>query len=53
VLRIADRAAWVDRKLAALDATLDVILGRSHALGQSPNDVAEATVEALLRKVAA
>jgi leucine dehydrogenase len=53
VLRIADRAGWIERRLAALDATLDAILGRAQALGQSPNDVAEATVEALLRKVAA
>jgi leucine dehydrogenase len=48
ILRIEDRARWVGGKLAASAATLDAILTRARAADVSPNDIAEATVEAAL-----
>jgi leucine dehydrogenase len=48
ILRIEDRARWVEGKLAASAATLDTILTRARSANVSPNDIAEATVEASL-----
>ncbi|MFC2969241.1 Glu/Leu/Phe/Val family dehydrogenase [Acidimangrovimonas pyrenivorans] len=53
ILRISDRAGYVDQKLAAVETTLDRILTRAAEADLSPNDIAEATVgERLVRPAA-
>lgn len=41
ILRIRDREAFVEDKLAAIDATLDMILGEAGRTGRSPADLAD------------
>jgi len=44
ILEIANREAWVDDKVAALDATMDAILSEAARKGVSPADVAQDVV---------
>ena len=53
ILRIQDRAAFVEDKLTSLDATMDSILTRAIRADVSPNDVAEQIVDEMLRPDAA
>lgn len=53
VLRIETRATWVEKKLDALNATLDRILTRAAAEDVGPDAVADATVEAQMAQSAA
>lgn len=48
ILKIDDRAAFVDEKLAAMAATMDTILTEAARLGVSPAAVADRMVEARL-----
>ncbi len=53
ILQIRDRAAFVDEKLAAAEATLDAILGRAVARNISPNRLADDIVLAKMERPAA
>ncbi len=53
ILRVADREVWVDRRLRALEATIDRILTRAQAEAVSPHEVAESIVHEMLRAQAA
>ncbi|GGH35601.1 leucine dehydrogenase [Cribrihabitans marinus] len=53
ILRIDNRAAWVDEKLDALNRTMDRILTGAARRSVSPNEVAESIVAEILHKTAA
>lgn len=53
ILEIANREAWVDDKVAALDATMDAILSEAARKGVSPADVAQDVVARAITERAA
>lgn len=53
ILRVADRAPWVEQKLAALDATLGAVFDTARRENRAPGDVAESVAEARIRAEAA
>ncbi|TCK99787.1 leucine dehydrogenase [Shimia isoporae] len=53
ILEVADRAAYVDEKLATLDVTLDAILTRAKQMDCSPDAVATSIVDEMLAAKAA
>jgi leucine dehydrogenase len=53
ILEIRDRAAFVDKKLTALEDTLEHILSRAARSGRGPDAVATETVDEMLRQKAA
>ncbi len=53
ILEVAERAAFVDEKLATLDITLDRILTRARQQACSPEAVATSTVDQMLNQIAA
>lgn len=53
ILQVAEREVWVNRRLQALEQTMDRILTRARAETVSPHVVAESIVEEVLRPQAA
>ncbi|WP_299662949.1 Glu/Leu/Phe/Val dehydrogenase dimerization domain-containing protein [uncultured Ruegeria sp.] len=53
ILRVAEREAWVDGRLQALEQTMDRILMRAKVEAVSPHEVAETIVHEMLRLQAA
>ncbi|EEE37609.1 leucine dehydrogenase [Rhodobacteraceae bacterium KLH11] len=53
ILRVSDRASWVDQRLQALEQTMDRILTRAKTEAVSPHQIAESIVHEMLRQQAA